>query len=399
MLKMDLNASIDQLEQQVLAKETQIARLRQEQAELIHQLDMRHVHRVDGARSMQEWTRGRLDVSAQTARNLVDAARHLPQQPELADNSEDLSFERLVATSRLWASGADAATLKRSFGFDLAGVDRLRSRHRRITRSNELDRFLDRFVFFQDSLDNTTGKIHGELPGFEYAVIRDAVEERADQFGDLPGPTQNAPRRRADALVAICQDSREPMALDGEPPQRSEPLITVFFDADKARSRGETGAEIEFGPRVGPAVLERILCEGRIQLVGLDHGKPVVTSDRTRAIAPEVRRFVRWRDSGCTIAGCHSRYRLQPHHVWHRDRLSLASAKLKPDRRSGGDNDPANLTTLCWFHHHSSCMAWGSGSTPTHRRRSEPSSATWRAVSTPCRYQCSTPLLTSSPTH
>ncbi|MDJ0961974.1 MAG: HNH endonuclease, partial [Acidimicrobiia bacterium] len=64
----------------------------------------------------------------------------------------------------------------------------------------------------------------------------------------------------------------------------------------------------------------------------------VITSDATKAIPPAVRRFVMWRDGGCTADGCTSRYRLQPHHIrWRSDQ---------------GDHDPDNLTTLCWFHHH-----------------------------------------------
>lgn len=81
-----------------------------------------------------------------------------------------------------------------------------------------------------------------------------------------------------------------------------------------------------------------MLCTGRIQLVGLEDGKPVVTSDATRSIPPAVVEYVKWRDGGCGIAGCHSRYRLQVHHIKF--------------RASGGSHDPDNLTTLCWFHHH-----------------------------------------------
>ena len=335
MLVRDLHRSIDDLEQELGALEAEIAERRLRQAELIHQLDRRFVHRIDGARSMQEWTRARLDVSAHTARDLVDVARALPRQTEVIDLCDGSSYERLVATSRLQSSGADDDTVRRSFGFDLAGVNRLRSRHRRITRNNERDAFVDRSVYFQDSLDMSAGRISGELPGIEYAIVRDAVEQRADQFGDLPGPVQNAPQRRADALVSICQDSQSPSEGTGE---LADPTVTVFFNADEASSRGELGAEIEFGPRVGPDVLDQILCEGRVQLVGVADGKPVVTTDSTRTIAPAVRQFVKWRDGSCTVAGCHSRYRLQPHHV----RM----------RQDGGDHDADNLTTLCWFHHH-----------------------------------------------
>ncbi len=335
---MDLHTSIDELEQQLAAGEEAVARIRKFQAEVLHSLDMRQIHRVDGARSLNEWVRGRLDVTSHTARDLVDAARQLPHQPGLTDDSDNMSFERLVATSRLMAAGADEATVRRSFGFDLAGVDRLRSKHRTITRQSERDKFVDRHLYFQDALDQTTGRINAELPGFEYALVRDAIEERAEKFRELPGPIQTGTQRRADALVAIAQDSREPIAIDFEPSLRSEPLTTIFVDAGRQQPHHEINGEIEFGPRVGPAVLESLLCFGRVQMVGLSNGRPVVTSDATRAIPPEMRRFVSHRDGGCTIAGCHSRYRLQVHHIQH--------------RAHDGDHDPDNLTTLCLFHHH-----------------------------------------------
>ncbi|MDJ0663784.1 MAG: DUF222 domain-containing protein [Acidimicrobiia bacterium] len=353
-----VDSSIDRLEQELLDREEQITQLRLEQARLLHQLDNQLVHRIDGARSMQEWVRGRLDVSAHTARDLVDATRRLGAHSEPLDRRHGLSFERLVATLRLAATGVDGDTIRESFGHDLAGVDRLRRKQRRITRSSERDRYLDRFVWFQDALDNTTGRLHGELPGFEYSIIRDAVEERAERFGDLPGPTQTKSQRRADALVAICQDSQDPINSEDTHRSRTEPLVTVFVDADQAHGYGELGAEIEFGPRVGPTVLDRILCEGRVQLVGLENGKPVVTSDAAKAIPKAVSRFVKHRDGGCTVSGCHSRYRLQVHHIRFRS--------------DGGDHHPDNLTTLCWFHHHVVIHGLGyqlDPDSPPHNRR------------------------------
>jgi hypothetical protein len=99
-----------------------------------------------------------------------------------------------------------------------------------------------------------------------------------------------------------------------------------------AGTQGETGAEIVYGPRVGPLVLERILCEGRVELIGLQDGRPITVSDATRTIPPVLRRLVAWRDGGCSIDGCTSRYRLQVHHIRH--------------RTDGGDHDPANLALV-----------------------------------------------------
>ncbi len=66
-----------------------------------------------------------------------------------------------------------------------------------------------------------------------------------------------------------------------------------------------------------------------------------------------------WRDQGqCSIEGCRSRYRLQPHHI--------------TPRAWGGNHDTDNLITLCWYHHHVAIHQMGfriDPDSPTHRRR------------------------------
>lgn len=287
MFKTDFTASVDELEQRLLAREQAISLMRQQQAEILTTLDAMQVNQLDGARSMQEWVRGRLDVSTHTARNLVEAARALPEQPNLVQNAEGLSFERLVATSRLVASGASEATIRESFGFDIEGVGRLRNRHRRISRRSERDVYVDRYVYLQDSFDGSRGRVQGELPGLEYQILAKALEERADMFGDLPGPRVARQQRLVDALVSIAQDSLELPTPDGDVLHRNDPIATVFVDAELAAgSQGEAGAEIEFGPKVGPGVLDRILCSGPVQLVAVSDGKPGATTDTARAIPP-----------------------------------------------------------------------------------------------------------------
>ncbi len=82
-MNVDLDASVDELEQQLLAREELIGVLRLQQAEALRTLDARQVHRVDGSRSLQEWVRARLDVGEHVARDLVDVARQLPWLIEL----------------------------------------------------------------------------------------------------------------------------------------------------------------------------------------------------------------------------------------------------------------------------------------------------------------------------
>ena len=118
----------------------------------------------------------------------------------------------------------------------------------------------------------------------------------------------------------------------------SVPSVSVFVDLEVAAATGgELGAHVEFGPRVGPDTLRELLCGATVQIVGLENGRPVVTSDATRDIPPAIRRMVARRDGGCVIDGCRSRYRLEPHHVepW----------------AYGGDHDPDNLATVCSLVH------------------------------------------------
>lgn len=250
-----------------------------------------------------------------------------------------MTFDRALATMALIASGADQALVDASAGLDLAGVRRLAARHKRVRRIDETQAYRERFLATQSSLDGLAGRFWGQLPGFELRLFEKAIEQRADMFRDLPGPSAEAGARRADALVSIAQDSLDGKESHGGDCASGDPLVTVFVDAGLAtQNRAESGVEIELGAKVGPATLERILCGGAVQLIGLADGSPVVATDATRAIPPAVRRTVTWRDGGCTIDGCRSRYRLQPHHIrpWS----------------DGGSHHPNNLTTLCWYHHH-----------------------------------------------
>jgi len=251
-----------------------------------------------------KWLRGRLDVSGSTARDLVDLSRALADEPRvraMADAGQ--SFDRLAATAGLIAAGADNLTIERSKDHDIAGTRRLTHRERRMARSSEAEAFRDRSVVLQDSLDGSRGRVSADLPGFEYSIVGKALTERAEAFGLVPGTRIARPQRMADALVSISQDSLDPdghVAQPGEGPHRHgrvEPLVTLFVDLDKAdQTHGEAGAEVAYGPQVGPLTLERLLCTGRVRLVGLADGRPVAASTAARAIPPAIRDYVAWRD-------------------------------------------------------------------------------------------------------
>jgi hypothetical protein len=140
----------------------------------------------------------------------------------------------------------------------------------------------------------------GQLPAVEGSIVERALVARAEQ---LPDEVDGVPRaggsRKADALAATAQDSlsdrRHGSAVGnaGSEGDGVNPAVTIFVDATSAGAHhGEAGAEIALGPRVGPATLERILCEGTVQVVAVSDGRSVASSSTSRAIPPALRRFV-----------------------------------------------------------------------------------------------------------
>jgi hypothetical protein len=96
-------SSTDALEQQLIADERLVARLRARQMAVLEELDVRQVATGDGARSLSEWVSGRLDVGPETAKTLVRTMRRLQDRPDLCDDlaSGRVSFDRIEAVSRI----------------------------------------------------------------------------------------------------------------------------------------------------------------------------------------------------------------------------------------------------------------------------------------------------------
>ncbi len=250
-----------------------------------------------------------------------------------------MSFDRATATAALAAAGASEAAIAASRGLDIPALRRRAAAARRLCRGDERAAFRDRGVWLQPNLDESSWRLWGQLPGVDGRVVEEALVRRSDEFPALPdGSRPSREQRHADALVSLAQDSLTATSCDAA--ADTGPLATVFVDAAAAvGSNGEAGAAVAAGPRVGPAVLEEILCTGTVELTAVSGSGGVrAVGRRSRSIPPRLRRFVLWRDGGCAADGCTSRYRLQPHH--------------RQPRAQGGSNEPDNLTTLCWYHHH-----------------------------------------------
>ena len=347
--------STDQLETHLAHIEHTIGRLRRIQAVLVAEADRRQLPLADGARTLADWVAARLDVTSTTARRLVTLTH-----TEI--HADGLSFDRQVALTRLADATGRPVDPDQWAGYDLAGLHRQVAHHRRLTPVGERDAVADRFVAFQPNLDSSSWRLWGQLPGTDGAIVEQALVARVDALPRPPdGSSVSRGQRSADALVTMAMDSLD---TDRYPePTGTGATVTILCDArDAAASNGETGVTVVGGPRVGVQALEEVLCDGTIEVVALtSDGTPLAVGPTTKTIPPRLRRFILARDQACTVDGCGSRYRLQPHHIH--------------PRSHGGTYHPDNLTTLCWWHHHRIIHGLGytiDPTSPPHRRRLTP---------------------------
>jgi hypothetical protein len=352
---------VAELETELVAVEAEISEARARQTVLINELDRAQAPQIDGPRSMVEWLAAHLDSDHHGARDLMFAARRIGHHRYLSFRLADghATFSRTIASLKYAETGATREEVQASFERDLDGVKRLTTRQRRMTPHDEQDAFTGRFFTIQPTLDESSYRMWGQLPGVMGRTVEKALHQRADELPQFPYQASSRGQRQADALTTLAQDSLTGTGT-GSGADAAAPHVTVFVDATNSPGNDSPAdtAEIAYGPRVGPETLEGLLCGGRIQIIGTDDGIPVIASRARRAIPRAIRHTVMARDRGCTIDGCRSHYQLEPHHItpWS----------------SGGEHSINNLTTLCWYHHHVAIHGAGyriDPGTPPFRRR------------------------------
>jgi hypothetical protein len=324
--------SEDQLDQLLIRAESEISVWRAVEMAVVAEKKHRKSHLQDGYRSIVDWTAARADISHETARSLCWTATRLREAPDVAEYlaAGEISFDRAQLLARLPAEHRDGHQ-----GYDIYGLRRLVAHHKKLTRKRER-KTGNGYLHLMSGSDDLMVPIWGTFPGLDARIVEKALDQRADEI--IPSDQRLAvAERRALAFVAICQDD----LYQGESAVESSPVdVAVIVDADAAaESGGESGVSVLAGPRLGPGVLEEIICNGNVDLIGrTQNKKPLDLGRRSRTVGRKLRRHVLHRDGGCTVEACPFNYRLEVHHVipWSH----------------GGGTDADNLITLCWFHHH-----------------------------------------------
>jgi hypothetical protein len=305
---------------------------------------------------MGDWTSARLDLSQQTSNRLTQLAHANDPEIDQAMSEGRWGLDRAAALVKLRHAGLNGDEFTEvAENYSLGRLYGLLDRLRHISPADEQVLFEYRYLVIQPSLDESVFKLWGQLPGSDGRIIEKALSQRETEFPVLPHQGQG--QRKADALTSICLDSLTGTSEEGT--GRAVTVAEVFIDAHlTAQSHGQQGATVSSGPRVGPNTLSEILCTGQVRLIVTDSLHPVAYSDRGEAIPGHIRRYVAWRDQNQCSIDCHSRYRLQPHHI--------------RQRAHGGNHHPDNLITLCWYHHHVAIHSLGyqiDPQSPIHRRQ------------------------------
>ncbi|HUP17407.1 MAG TPA: DUF222 domain-containing protein [Acidimicrobiia bacterium] len=349
---------VDELERRVLAKEAEISRLRAEQATDLQILDQLQVDLGDGDRCMDEWVQAHLDVSHQTAARLLQVARSSDRATVEKMKAGLWGLDRASLLLRLAQAGAIAEQVADAAdNYSLGRIYGLILELKEISPLQEQASFEDRYLVIQPNLDSSMYKLWGQIHGVDGQIVDEVLRKRASTFPNIPDQSQG--QLLADALTDVCLDSLTG-GSESEQPGRPVVVAEVFVDATVAApTQGEAGATTSSGLRVGPNTLAEILCNGSARVIYSDCNGPFAVSHRTETISPAIRAFVLKRDQGrCSIEGCGSRHRLQPHHI--------------KEQHDDIDHDPDNLITLCWYHHHVAILQLGftiDPYSPPHRRR------------------------------
>ena len=230
-----IDRTSDEIEVWLAASEQVISRIRTEQMALLREAARRQLPLADGCRSLAEWAAGRMDMSTPAARTLSSTAQRLAGLPliEEAAAAGNLSYERTVEVARLATADAQGETLDEVRHLDIGGLRRRAAQRRRLTRSDERAIAEAEHVVLRPNLDESRWDIWGTVGGYHGRVIDKALTVRGDRLPTPPeGMRVSLGKRKADALVSVCQDSLDGTGPAGGP---SPPLVRVARPARSSR--------------------------------------------------------------------------------------------------------------------------------------------------------------------
>jgi hypothetical protein len=301
--------------------------------ELIAALDRSDSWIEEGARDMAQWLWMTYGLTDWKARRWIAAAHAFAELPGIADALATgvLSIDKVVELARFATSASEEHLIEWAAEVSPARIRHEADLRRRVEPDAAADRDEMRSVWWRFLDEGRRFELFADLPAVDGAVVSLALDRMAAQVPEMPDEQGHAGARRADALIALCSSR---LSTDPDPDRAT---VVVHARAE-GRSSAQTGAAIEGGGIADPGIVERLLCDARIQVVREDAtGRTVGIGRTARVVQAWLGRQVRYRDRGCRFSGCGTTAFTQAHHIrfW----------------RNGGRTDLDNLVLICSFHH------------------------------------------------
>lgn len=304
---------------------------------LVAELDRREAWATWGSRSCAHWLSWRCGIGLRTAHDHVRVGHLLARLPLTVAAFErgELSYSKVRALTRIASPEIEAELVELARTATAAQLERIVSaavvaatppaevaEHRGLhLRSEEL-----------------LGQVRARLLPEQLAVVEAAVDASVAAMPvDECSAEQSLAVRRADALVAICEEylsRHEQVSRPGEDRQQ----LVLHVDADVVAGRKAAALEGS-GLLLHPDTARRLACDCQVLVLFERDGVTIGAGRRTRTISKRMRRALQRRSRGmCEWPGCDHRWHLQAHHIWHWE--------------DGGPTELGNLVNLCWTHHH-----------------------------------------------
>jgi len=147
-------------------------------------------------------------------------------------------------------------------------------------------------------------------------------------------------KRQADAVVELSMHSLDTGLIPQQGSQRTHLNVTASLETLQGLP-GASAADLEFSAvPISAKTVERLACDASITRIVLGSESTVIDVGRAkRTISGPARKALNARDRGCTWPGCERPASwTSGHHIKH--------------WLHGGDNQPPNLTLLCYRHHY-----------------------------------------------
>jgi hypothetical protein len=341
--------SIDQLAAEICTLAGRINAANHQFLELIAEFDRRDGWSDGGSKSCAHWLNWKCGIAIGAAREKVRVARALEKLPKVsaAMASGQLSYSKAREITRIANEHNEDALLSIAEHGTAAHVERLVRAYRNCQEAEQLSRDQrqqqSRSVSFRYDDDGSlilTCRLPAEAGARVMKALDVAVEGLPVYEPDVPAGTRKEvvpySRRRADALDLIAESFLAHKVLESPGADRHE--IVVHVAAETLRSRTAGCCEIEHGPSIAAETARRLSCDASLFSVIEDaDGEPLNVGRKTRNISAPLRRLLKARDKGCRFPGCCNARYIDAHHIKH--------------WANGGETKPANLVSLCRFHH------------------------------------------------